>query len=482
MPAWAAAERPLEDCLSTDVMAVYFGRPSPEMLNAPRGGKVDQLATWLIALKSMGMIPDASLLTADVLGTIPVLWRRPHAIGLLDITSREIAPEVYRLKDLQSVLVIDSAGIETALDRRVRDLLATYTDADHAGIETVEQGGVTFHRLTDRRVPDWVDIDWGNIGRYFVVGVGKGAFERVIDVFAGRAPALGGDAWFRQAHHTLRGSHTGIEVYLDVGRITARLQGPTKNRPAAVLQAMHLEKLDRLVWATGFRGRSVHSEVVGRDIEGADYRVVLAGDELATPEVLAQIPAEASSYTVMRLPLAETFRNLRQAYLESQSPGNRQAIAELWTSLQKKYKFNSEADLLDQLGSHFVIHTYPPHPLGLPLLWTFWIQTAGDTAKIAHTVDAMLTAWQDALIAPRDFTDPNPPKRRFNFTPMVFREDDGIWYLRLGVIGPALAVTDGWIIISYSPEAVRANLTHLQAKNGSRPASTAADAPPVSSN
>jgi hypothetical protein len=34
--------------------------------------------------------------------------------------------------------------------------------------------------------------------------------------------------------------------------------------------------------------------------------------------------------------------------------------------------------------------------------------------------------------------------------------------MQLGVLGPSLAVTDGWIVISFSPYAVRQNVEYLQ--------------------
>ena len=41
-------------------------------------------------------------------------------------------------------------------------------------------------------------------------------------------------------------------------------------------------------------------------------------------------------------------------------------------------------------------------------------------------------------------------------------DPDGVWYLQAGIYGPALAVTEQWIVISYSPVAVRQNLAYLK--------------------
>src|SRR5262245_40934859 len=75
----AGETRPLDSCVPRDAMAVYFGRPSPEMISAPPGGAVEQLSGWIITLKAMGVIPQSGRVLADIVGSLPLLSRRPHA-------------------------------------------------------------------------------------------------------------------------------------------------------------------------------------------------------------------------------------------------------------------------------------------------------------------------------------------------------------------------------------------------------------------
>ncbi len=470
-------------------MVVYFGRPSPEMIDAPPGGgTADNLASWLITLKGMGVIPRDGRLAADIIGSVPVLWRRPHAMVLLDISSREMSKDVYRLEQMQAALVVASQGIEVAIDRRLRDLLATYTDKDNGKIDERTLDGVSIHRLKDQRLPDWAVLEWGQVDGYFVAGFGQGAFERMLEVMRARKPALADDAWFAEAHARVLGSESGLELYSDLGWLRNRLEQDTKDRPAAVLEALHLQQAERIIWTTGHDGRAVRSLILGRTRAGENVFFRLSGRENAAPEVAADIPALASSYFVLRAPLGELARTLRRAYMESQSPGQRRAVHELWERLQQHYDFNSETQLLDQLGDHFLIHDFPAHPLRLPLLWTLWIQIRGDEQAVAHAVDRMMTAWQDALAADdglpaelplrrsassRPAPRPEPRKPAFHLSPRVRREPDGLWTLQLGIINPAVGVGRHWMVISWSPDAVRANLRHL----GVSPASTSAAAP-----
>ena len=47
---------------------------------------------------------------------------------------------------------------------------------------------------------------------------------------------------------------------------------------------------------------------------------------------------------------------------------------------------------------------------------------------------------------------------------MIQHDDDGVWYLQYGIYGPALAVLDRWIVISFSPKAVRHNIARLNGR------------------
>ena len=103
----AGESRPLDTCVPREAMAVYYGRPSPDMMTTRPGGAINQLSGWIITLKAMGIIPDQGRVLADLIGTLPLLSRRPHALMLLDVNARVIAEDVYRLNTMQAALVID---------------------------------------------------------------------------------------------------------------------------------------------------------------------------------------------------------------------------------------------------------------------------------------------------------------------------------------------------------------------------------------
>ncbi len=167
----------------------------------------------------------------------------------------------------------------------------------------------------------------------------------------------------------------------------------------------------------------------------------------------------------MTFPLREWYVRGREAYLASQHESRREAYREGWLRFEREYGFDFDHDLLAHLGQRIIIHDFPPHPLAVPLLWTYLVETDGDVTAVRRAVDGMMRAWQSGLPKADGETASGG-----GFVPEIRRTDDGIWYLQLGLAGPAIGVADHWIVISFSPAAVRENLRRLDA--ASTPASS----------
>jgi len=289
----AGESQPLDTCLPADSMAVYFARPTPEMLNAPPGGQVDRLAGWLTTLNSVGVIPEQGRFFADVIGTMPLLSRRPHAFALLDITSYKYDERSYKLNTMQAALLIDRTGMETAIERRVRTLLATYADAENGQVKTLTHGEHTYYRLVDERLPDWATPEWAPIDSLFVIAFGKGTLAKILNVINGKSTSLGSQPWFSKAHKRLDGANRGFEIYINFQRIRQRVGEVVKDRPEHVLAALRLQNCKQLLWTIGYTGRSMGSEMVIRNDRKNNKYLRIAGKQLADPAVLRAIPPQA---------------------------------------------------------------------------------------------------------------------------------------------------------------------------------------------
>lgn len=454
-----AVSRPIEATVPAGALAVLFNRPSPDMTNPDQPGAVEDLGRLLITLKTMGLLPEKGRILADIAGTLPLLSRQPYALVLLDITAKQLGPGSYRLNDMRSALIVDNTGVAVELERRVRDLLTTYADDQNGHLEKPEKDGVRYYRLIDKRLPGWAVSEWGTVDGYLVVGFGQGAFETILAGIRGHDPVLADDPWYQQAHQRCSAVNSGLEGYLAVSSLEKRLENVVNDTVRKALAAVMLDRADRVLGTVGFDGRALHSELLVRDRDGADHHKLLTGKEVAAPDVLAQIPASAKSYAAFRLPLATAFRAVRTAYYKTQTEERQRRFSTGWARLETEFDFDVETGLFDHLGDHLIFVSYPPHPLRLPLMGSIWLQTDGERATIARTVDAMMTAWQQYSQKPATGL-----AARFNLTPQINRAEDGVWYLQLGLLGPAMTVTDGWIVISFSPDAVRQNVAHLNAQ------------------
>src|SRR5262249_53311282 len=131
---------------------------------------------------------------------------------------------------------------------------------------------------------------------------------------------------------------------------------------------------------------------------------------------------------------------------------------------EREFGFDIDADLIDRLAQDLVIHNWPPHPLGVPLLCTIWIGYTGERSSMSAKLDKIMQAAAEVMSHPIASTHPAS-----GLVPRLLRTPDGIWYVQLGLIGPALGVANDWLVVSYSRESVRQNLDSLARRSSTQP-------------
>jgi hypothetical protein len=83
-----------------------------------------------------------------------------------------------------------------------------------------------------------------------------------------------------------------------------------------------------------------------------------------------------------------------------------------------------------------------------------------DGRQVRTALDTVIAAWSEYL---KEIAVRNPSNKLARVT--VLRADDGIWYLQAGILGPAVKVTEKYIVISWSPEALRQALKAMNLEN-----------------
>jgi hypothetical protein len=142
--------------------------------------------------------------------------------------------------------------------------------------------------------------------------------------------------------------------------------------------------------------------------------------------------------------------------MAAKRPTKQERLREFWAEVEREADISIERDLLAQLGPQIVIHNFPRHPLNIPVARTVVAEITGSAIAVRTVVDRLLRRFA------RDLAGSESGWASLQ----CHQAPDGVWYLQAGVYGPAVAVTDQWLVISFSPAAVRQNVTFLELTSG----------------
>jgi hypothetical protein len=298
----------------------------------------------------------------------------------------------------------------------------------------------------------------------FILSIGEGSSARILRALSDEQPNLFGDEWFKSGHRHARGTAALFELYVNVAALQQRIGESAQDRFRAVVDSLDLQFSEKSIWTIGAEDRAYSCYAYHRK-DGADLLARISDPSTYSAEHKRLVPAEAKTYAILNTDCAALVRRIRSTYLSAQRLEKRFELIRGWDTLARTQKVNFEADVLRQLGNHVIIHDHPKHPLGLPLMRTILIEISGDAERVRLALDRTLEYCANQL-------DVAAAKRKLPaISPVLRFTPEGIWYIQYGIYGPAITVTDGWLVISYSPQAVRVNL----------PTSTTAPSPTPSS-
>ncbi len=394
----------------------------------------------------VSMLDESVRIWIDTLASASVASKHPLALVLLDITAKPRPDGGHRLAGMAAALVAYTRGENDAIEQRIRHLLKTYTNSEESRLSVSALTGVKRFVLRDRRLPEWARITWGQFGDYYVVALGDGAYEKIGQTIANASPSLTSQAWFKRASAAIQGPDAFFACYFRFDALQQMADSIMVGKIRSVQTALRLSDVQFGLWTVRRRERAIEVNAFVRRGD-RDEMSLIAGGSLEAGLDKQVIPDKASCYTVFQWDPSTVLEGLSAAYLASRSPSARQSMQVFWENLQVRSRVSIPRDILANLGRPLVIHNYPRHVLGLPLAWTILIPIEGDAPALRSALDRLLG------FASNDLVEPGIIQLR--------RDSDGIWYLFVGLSGPALTVTDRWIVVSFSPRAVRRNLALL---------------------
>lgn len=468
-----AGGRTITTLVPADALVVYTALPFPSLAPAsskptdsqpstPGFGSITGVISFL---SSTGLMPDEGQVFADIATGLPLLGQFEHALVLLDVSSKAISAEgtvdattgpSLRLNRLQSAVIFRTDGRHRQVLDQLSRVIGRYTNEEVAKLSHELTLGYEYQRLADNRLAGWAIWEWGRLDDFFVLTFGEGAFDRIARTYAKKLPCMADDPWFKSASQRIGGASAIAQWYIAMERIKTSLGSITENRIVRVTQALQAQNMTQDYWTVGREGRALTwSRCYRRDGQDVLRRY---SDPARYGEQHRQIiPDQAEHIAIVNVPTKWLIDNLPRAWLAAQSEGNAEKWQLIWDRLEEETGTDINGNLISHLGSNVVIFDYPPHPLKIPFALTVAIEI-DDRRAVAVAVGSLLEAWSRYL-------DERAERLKTTLVRLkVKKSDDGIWYLQAGILGPALKVTDHYLVISWSPEALREALKYIESK------------------
>jgi hypothetical protein len=383
----------------------------------------------------------------DALASLSVVLEHPYSLTLLDARAEVLDDGGHRLAELHAALVVHTGGENSDIESRIQHLLNAYTNSAESTLESTMTWRGPMYTLRDRRLPQWVVLRWGPIGDKYVVTIGEGAFTRVEAVQSNQGLSLASDAWLEKAFKAAGGSSAAAVAYATPTRLYAGADAQFAEKIDRVREAILAKDIEKGLWTFAFAGRAVEAKGFLRR-DGVDELRPVTTDRIGGVPESQVIPETATGYAVLDIEPQKLCDSVCEAYLAARSPGTRQELRAYWRDLQRKAEVSIAGDIMVHLGRGVAIHNSPRHALRLPLAWTIVMPVVGDVGDLRKNIDRIAGVWRDQLAEVG--------------TVGLRQSPDGIWYLYFGINGPAVGVTDRWLVASFSPDAVRKNLAHLE--------------------
>jgi len=446
-----------------DCLAVLLGRPLPslERRAIPQSqstptlpGEVTTQPSFeqvLGLLEITGLLRGGGQVFADIVAGLPLLATHEFAIILLDARTT-VAPDAQgsttrpsvRLGSLQAAVVLRTGGRDDDAMDWLNRVIGRYTNSDEASLSEFKTGAATGQRLVDRRTPEWAVLEWAQVEQAFVMGLGYGTVERIAAARRRHAPRLADDRWYVAARARCAPATAWVEFFVNFERSRERLGPAAAERIDGWQRSLHSSRTNRELWVFGADDREWSCRRLAQ-AENGDRLRIYAGRPGDAERYASILPAGARRFAVLRVPVADLVRDLPAGLLAIQSGRTSAAMEKWWRAWEHDKAIDIDGALLANIEDELLVMDFPPHPLGVPLALTV-------AAPIRHSSDvraavaAALEAWEQRLAR-----DDRSPLLRMS----IQRTSDDIWFLRAGIAGPAMKVSDRFIVMSWSPQALR---------------------------
>ncbi len=359
--------------------------------------------------------------------------------------------------EIQAGMVVslgpDAARLHAKFIKYLKKARKAGADADFAQIKI---DGKPWYRSKPSGPGDKNRVTFGFHGKYFVVGVGRGAVEGILARWNSPTPA-----WLAKAlEQTQVPRRTGI-IYLNLKALRDKLLplAPSKIEALAVLKLLGLDNVDSLISTTGLEDYGMINRVhLALDGKPRGLLDMVADRPLAAKD-LEPIPSDALLAVAARVDLDRVLKALIAAYETAAGDADaRKAVEEM----KKEYGVDVHR-FLSSLGDTWCVYNSPTEGEIAFLGWTAVVPVR-DRAVLLESWEKLCAAEEKKEAKKDDAKDKNSgdPKVPENTQTAEFCKcrfaGHEIYYVAGAAIAPAFYVSDREMVMTLNMPAMKAYL------------------------
>jgi hypothetical protein len=304
---------------------------------------------------------------------------------------------------------------------------------------------------------------------YFVLAFGEGVVEKAVAGLSGKSTGgLASNPRFAAATKLVAMERTGEVSWLDVKGIvktaTEALGGPNGQMVSGIAKMIGADAIDSIVSATGIVDGQIRSKSFMTTSGKTEGILALVAGRAIKPSDLALVPADSDLVVAFSLNTEKVYDTIRTIVQRSDPSGEAAKLFDgTVLQLEKELELNLKDDVFASFGDVWTLHDSPSAG-GLFVTSLVASLEVKDAEKANATFTQLMKILKQAV--PGDYGNAN--RRRGVYLEEAKFMGKTIYYVN--TVGddvpfaPAFCVTDKQLLAAPHPQALKAHLRFLQAK------------------
>ena len=306
--------------------------------------------------------------------------------------------------------------------------------------------------------PDAPVVEWGIEGRYLIVGIGEGSADGIAAREKGTAPK-----WLEAIRARLKVERPAMVHYLNVKKIIALVQasgGLGRGAPPQLFDALGISNLNSLASISGLEGNGWTSNMLlGMDGPPSGIFALTGGDPLTAAD-LASIPKDATFALAARVDLERVYRGI-SSIAGKIEPRARLELEQGIAQVENHLGFDLSRDIFKALGDTWCVYSAPSEG-GLLVTGLTVVAPIRDRERLVKAEERLRAMAKAAMGFPPGAEHSFGGRPTVSISDFEFRGQQIHFLNFIGEpipVAPAWCLTDKELIVSLSPQTIKAHLS-----------------------